>query len=109
MPACCLKNFVIIFHELCYACPIKMGGTDMRQREFLEELKKLPAAERLATIEAALHLLYDDLRQTKEPSTKMKRKRQLAEAAKALLPDYSTDDELTAFKALDHEDFHAAR
>lgn len=80
----------------------------MRQKDFLKELKKLPAGERLATIEAALHLLDEDLRQTKEPSTKMKRKRQMAEAAKTLLPDYSADDELTAFKALDHQDFHAA-
>ena len=31
----------------------------------------------------------------------------LAAAAKALLADYKTDKELTAFTALDGEDFHA--
>jgi hypothetical protein len=31
----------------------------------------------------------------------------LAKAAKALLADYLGDPELTAFKALDSEDFHA--
>jgi hypothetical protein len=36
----------------------------------------------------------------------MERKRQLAAAAKALLPDYKKDDELISFTALDGEDFH---
>lgn len=35
------------------------------------------------------------------------KKIELAEAAKALLPDYQGDPELTAFTALDAEDFHA--
>ena len=35
------------------------------------------------------------------------RKAQLASAACALLADYETDEELTAFTALDGEDFHA--
>jgi predicted DNA-binding ribbon-helix-helix protein len=34
-------------------------------------------------------------------------KLRLAAAAKALLNDYTTDEELTAFTALDGEDFHA--
>ncbi len=34
-------------------------------------------------------------------------KSQLADAAKALLADYETDAELTAFTSLDGEDFHA--
>ncbi len=32
---------------------------------------------------------------------------QLATAARALLADYATDQELTAFTAIDGEDFHA--
>ena len=35
------------------------------------------------------------------------RKAQLASAARALLADYETDEELTAFTAIDGEDFHA--
>jgi len=34
-------------------------------------------------------------------------KSELAAAAHALMVDYSTDEELTAFTALDSEDFHA--
>jgi predicted DNA-binding ribbon-helix-helix protein len=34
-------------------------------------------------------------------------KSRLAAAAKALLNDYKTDEELTAFTALDVDDFHA--
>jgi predicted DNA-binding ribbon-helix-helix protein len=34
-------------------------------------------------------------------------KSRLAAAAKALLNDYTTDEELTAFTALDVDDFHA--
>ena len=34
-------------------------------------------------------------------------KSKLAAAAQALLADYTTDKELTAFSALDSEDFHA--
>jgi len=34
-------------------------------------------------------------------------KSKLAEAAQALLNDYTTDEELLAFTALDGEDFHA--
>lgn len=80
----------------------------MRQREILEELKKFPTAERFTIIEVALHLIHEDLQQIEQPLIRTERKRQLAEAAKALLPDYSADGELTAFTALDHEDFHAA-
>lgn len=35
------------------------------------------------------------------------RRSKLAAAAKALLDDYKTDKELTAFTALDGDDFHA--
>jgi hypothetical protein len=54
--------------------------------EILAELKKPTATEQLAWTE---------------------KKRRLAEAAEALLPDYTTGGELTAFTALDGEDFYA--
>jgi len=79
----------------------------MTQTEFLEELKKLSTRERLEIIEAAIHLLQEDLRQIEQPLTRLERKQQLAAAAEALLSDYTEDDELTSFTALDSEDFHA--
>ena len=36
-----------------------------------------------------------------------RKKQELAAAAKALLPDYQNDADLTAFTSLDGEDFHA--
>lgn len=79
----------------------------MTHKEILEELKKLPTTERITIIEAALHIIHEDLQQIEKPLTKTEKKRQLAAAAEALLPDYSAGDELTVFTAIDHEDFHA--
>ena len=79
----------------------------MTRREILEELKKFPTTERITIIEAALHLIHEDLEQIEQPLAKTERKRKLAAAAEALLPAYSKDGELTAFTAIDHEDFHA--
>jgi hypothetical protein len=81
----------------------------MTQREILDELKKMTPAERLKTIEAALHLLHEELQLQEQPEAEAEKKHRLAAAAKALLPDYTTNTELTAFTALDSEDFHAQR
>jgi len=79
----------------------------MTQVKLLEEFRKLTLAERLAIIEAALHLVRKDLQQMERPLTQTEKKQQLEAAAKALLSDYTIDSELTAFTALDSEDFHA--
>jgi hypothetical protein len=79
----------------------------MVQVHVLDELKKLPTAERLTVIEAALRLIREELQQLEQPLTKTERERQLAAAAEALLPDYAAGGELTIFTALDSEDFHA--
>jgi hypothetical protein len=79
----------------------------MKQTEILKELKKLSPEERLKVIDDAIHLLQEDLHQMEQPLTRMERKRRLSMAAKALLPDYKKDEELTSFTALDSEDFHA--
>lgn len=79
----------------------------MTQIEILEELEKLTTTERLTIIEAALHLIREDLQQEEQPLARTERKRQLAAAAEALLPDYAAGGELTIFTALDSEDFHA--
>ncbi len=75
--------------------------------EILEELKKFPIPERLTLVEATLRLIREDLQQTQRPLIQPERKSQLAAAAKALLPDYAAGGELTAFTALDSEDFYA--
>ena len=78
----------------------------MTQLEIVAELEKLTTAERLAVAEAALHLIREDIQHAERQPTRMDRE-QLAAAAEALLADYETDGELTAFTALDSEDFHA--
>ncbi len=82
----------------------------MTKIEILEEIKKLTPAERIVFIEATLKMTREDLRVynkiEKQPQSKVERKRNLHAAAKTLLPDYSTDNELTIFTTLDSEDFH---
>lgn len=75
----------------------------MTQTEILAELEKLAPLERLRVIETALHLITEEL----EPSAVIEKKRQMAIAARTLLLDYTSDIELTAFTALDNEEFHA--
>ena len=77
----------------------------MSQTEIIEEFRKLSPRERLEVIEAAIHLLREDF----EPEKKQGERQQLKEAAEALLPDYAEEGELTAFTALDSEDFHVQR
>jgi hypothetical protein len=81
----------------------------MTYTEMLEALKNLSLTERLALMEAALQLMREELQQHEQPSIERNRAQQLAAAAKALLPDYTSDNELTSFTALDSEDFHEAR
>ena len=78
----------------------------MTQTEILEELKHLTSTERLAIAEAALNLVREDL-QNAAPFGAPVTNEQMASAARALLIDYETDAELTAFSALDGEDFCA--
>ena len=51
--------------------------------------------------------LSDVVREMLQKQLEEYKKIELAAAAKALLPDYQGDPELTAFTALDAEDFHA--
>jgi hypothetical protein len=71
------------------------------QVEILDELNKLPPTERLAIIEGVLRLLRDELREAEDLPSGAERRPQLAAAAEALLPDYSSDPELTIFTVLD--------
>jgi hypothetical protein len=81
----------------------------MTYTEMLETLKKLTLAERLALMEAALHLMREELQQREQQPTTDEKIARLAAAAQALLPDYTTDTELTSFTVLDSEDFYEAR
>jgi hypothetical protein len=81
----------------------------MTYTEMLETLKKLTLTERLALMEAALHLMREELQQREQQPATDEKTAQLAAAAQALLPDYATDTELTSFTALDSEDFYEAR
>ena len=74
------------------------------QLGILDELRKLSLHERLAVIESAVRLIRDDLGRLEQPADDAERRR-LAEAAAALLADYSNDPELTVFTALDAQDF----
>ena len=79
----------------------------MTRTEILEELRKLSAKERLEVIEAIALQLQEEPRLIERPLTRAERDRQLAATAATLLPDYTEDDELTSFTALDSQDFHA--
>jgi hypothetical protein len=81
----------------------------MTQGEILEELKHLTNAERLVIMEAAIRLIRADLQPASSLASSKEKKQQLANAAEALLQDYQSGDDLTAFTALDSEDFCAER
>ena len=78
----------------------------MTNSEIIDQLKQLTTAERLAVIEAATRLIREDLSQPE--ANENAEDEQLARAAKALLADYQSDRELTAFTSLDGEDFRHA-
>ncbi len=79
----------------------------MTHAEILEQIKKLSLKERLDVIDAAIHLLRDELTQKACPLTPEDRKKLLSQAADVLLQDYEADSELPSFTELDGEDFHA--
>jgi hypothetical protein len=79
----------------------------MIQTQILTEIGRLPIPDRLTLLEDALRVIRQDLQQTKSASRQANRNRELAAAAQALFADYAAGGELTAFTALDSEDFHA--
>jgi hypothetical protein len=79
----------------------------MTQTNILTEIGKLSFTERLTLMESVLHSLREELQQVEETTKDTTLSKQLAKAAELLLPDYESDEELTAFTALDSEDFHA--
>jgi hypothetical protein len=63
--------------------------------DILTEIKRLPISDQLMVVEKTLHTM-----RVEEIRSRMR------EAAQRLKHDYETDKELTAFTALDGEDFY---
>jgi hypothetical protein len=78
----------------------------MTQTDILEELKRIPTRERIVLIEEALHSISDELQPAEVFTSSEERDIQLQRAAELMRDEYLTDKELTAFTALDGEDFY---
>lgn len=70
----------------------------MGTKEILKEIKKLPVSERMLIVEKVLK----NIRETAV-------KKNLEKAADALIEDYKSDKELTAFSLIEFEQFYEAR
>ncbi len=79
----------------------------MQEISMLSEIIRLPIEDRIALIESVLASVRKDLIPEK-PSHDNSRQ-QMATAAEILCRDYLENRELTAFTALDSEDFHEQR
>ena len=78
----------------------------MTRTEFLDTLRRLPPQEQMDLLQDAMRRLREELAHGSSPSS-AERASRLVAAAEALLPDYQSDSELTAFTSLDPEEFHA--
>jgi len=73
----------------------------MIETAVLKKLRQLPEAQEQEVLN------FIEFLEMKVSEKDVNVRKQLAIAAEALLTDYQTDEELTAFTALDGEDFHA--
>ena len=73
----------------------------MTQHQIVEEISKFTPIERLAIAKETLHQVQRELELNNKYPSGSKNGGTLKEAATALLSDYSSDKELTAFTALD--------
>ncbi len=71
--------------------------------QLTEIFKQLPLVEKLYLIE----LFFRNIRE--ETIKKVSHEEEMRKAANLLLADYQSDEELTAFTVLDHEDFYETR
>ena len=78
----------------------------MTSTEIVREIQRLPVQQQFEIQETLTRLLKDH---ESSLDAHCANRTGLALAARALLADYQTDTELTAFTALDSEDFHASR
>ena len=70
----------------------------MGTSEIISEINKLPVNQRLTLIELTIKKIREE-----------EKKDRLSAAAEKLYDDYLNDAELTAFSALDMEDFYEAK
>ena len=79
----------------------------MTTTDILIELERLPLSERAAVLGAALRSLHEALNKDidLDPDLLDENDRELAKQARIAQWDYLNDPELTAFTALDGEDF----
>jgi hypothetical protein len=75
--------------------------TLMIETAILEKVRRLPKQQQQEVLN------FTEFLEAKVESISEKEPHRLAQAALALLADYETDAELTAFTALDGEPFHA--
>lgn len=78
----------------------------MSQMELLSELNKLDTYDRLKIIEQAIQAIREELLPIIHKKDHHANRSQLLKAAELLVEDYKNDKELTAFTALDGEDFY---
>jgi len=80
----------------------------MAQIDVLAALKGLSTTERLRVAEEALQLIRQEMERSESLRSRSEQTQRLAAAAAALRDDYAGGEELTAFTALDGEDFRAS-
>jgi predicted CopG family antitoxin len=86
-------------------CKLKNGVITMYRTQILIEPEQHKALAEIARREK--RSLSDVVREMLQEQLEERKKLDLELAAKALLADYQSDPDLTAFSALDAEDFHA--
>lgn len=101
------KVFVVRLVDLATFAGVVFGQLmAMSAAEILEQLKQVPAEQRLEIVETVLNELRAEME--RDPCTHAEdAESRPRSAAQALLPDYTNDKELTAFTALDGEAIHA--
>lgn len=70
----------------------------MKLKELVREIEKLPFSDKIYIVEEILHSIKEE-----------KEKESMLKAADILKEEYENNDELTAFTALDFEDFYETR
>jgi hypothetical protein len=82
----------------------------VRTTDLIDELRRLPLADRLTVLEMTLHEMREEFGTSSAVLTAREAIRyddqKLLEAAISALPLYESDDKFTAFTALDGELFH---
>jgi hypothetical protein len=75
----------------------------MTRSDIFREIQDLPVQEQFQILESLARLLREEC----ATDSGVDGTASLLQAAQALRPDYEAQSELTAFTALDSEDFHA--